>query len=126
MQPSDRPSHVTYFVIIVKLRQILAFAMRTIVRDQTAHFHCHQSDGPLQYSINHAKSLPQHVRQHWELMMLAEMDASLTRWGQSVPHHLRWDTKQPDGIWSRQSISLWCGYNYMKIFLHAQFIQLPY
>ena len=36
-QPTGKPSQMSYFIAFLKLSQILAFALRTIVGDSTCH-----------------------------------------------------------------------------------------
>jgi len=38
---------------------------------------------------------------------------------------VHWDSRRGDGVFHRQSLALWMGWHQVRIFIHAQFIQLP-
>ena len=87
-QPPGKPSKMSFFIAFLKLSQILAFALRTIVSD----FHlvlCRHllTNDHLQYSINKSKALLGFVGQQWEQHIVAELDSALNKWVDSVPDH---------------------------------------
>ncbi|EGN92361.1 hypothetical protein SERLA73DRAFT_99356 [Serpula lacrymans var. lacrymans S7.3] len=106
-QPSDKPSAVSYFVNLLKLHQILAFALRTI------------------YSINKSKVLLGFVGQQWEQHIVAELDSALNKWIDAVPDHLRWDPNREDDRFFMQSAGLYATYYHLQILIHRPFIPSP-
>ena len=86
-QPEGKPSTVVFFNCALRLAQIHAFALRTIVC--FAHV---SSLTPLlmmfwQYSINKSKALLGFVGPQWEQHIVAELDSALNKWIDSVPDH---------------------------------------
>ncbi|KAI0925293.1 hypothetical protein AcV7_005573 [Taiwanofungus camphoratus] len=106
-QPPGKPPTVTFFVCLIKLTRILAFALRTI------------------YSINKSKILLGFVGPQWEQRIVAELDSSLNRWVDSVPDHLRWDPNQEDTLFLTQSAVLHSFYYQVQITVHRPFIPSP-
>ncbi|KAJ7331310.1 hypothetical protein DFH08DRAFT_814626 [Mycena albidolilacea] len=51
----------------------------------------------------------------------AELDAKLSRWFNSIPQHLIWHPKCPDGIFFDQSAALCCFYHYIRMLIHRPF-----
>ncbi|KAG1887099.1 fungal-specific transcription factor domain-containing protein [Suillus subluteus] len=106
-QPPGKPSLVSYFVNVLKLNHILAFALRTI------------------YSINKLKILLGFVGQQWEQQIVAELDSALNKWVDAVPDHLRWDPKMEINDFFLQSFSLYSTYYHVQILIHRPFIPSP-
>ncbi|KAA1476286.1 hypothetical protein DENSPDRAFT_806972 [Dentipellis sp. KUC8613] len=106
-QPAGKQSYMSFFICLVKLNQILAFALRTI------------------YSINKSKILLGFVGQKWEQHIVAELDSALNKWIDSVPDHLRWDPTREDDTFFLQSASLYCTYYHLQILIHRPFIPSP-
>ncbi|EGO24230.1 hypothetical protein SERLADRAFT_437842 [Serpula lacrymans var. lacrymans S7.9] len=106
-QPPDKPSVVSCFVNLLKLHQILAFALRTI------------------YSINKSKVLLGFVGQQWEQHIVAELDSALNKWIDAVPDHLRWDPNREDDRFFMQSACLYSMYYHLQILIHRPFIPSP-
>ncbi|KZT29634.1 hypothetical protein NEOLEDRAFT_1055289 [Neolentinus lepideus HHB14362 ss-1] len=103
-QPSNRPSKLSAFNCYLKLNQILAAALRTI------------------YCINKSKILLGFVGQEWEQRIVAELDSELNKWFDSVPAHLRLNSKQEDTLFFRQSTMIYCSYYHLQILIHRPFI----
>ncbi|KAM5544335.1 hypothetical protein V8D89_001995 [Ganoderma adspersum] len=103
-QPPDKPSKVTAFVCMLKLGQILSFAMRTI------------------YSTNKWRAqLGQSIEQ-WEQRIVTDLDSALNKWLDSLPSHLLWDPEQEDELWLTQAASLNAFYYYTQVAVHRPFI----
>ena len=88
-QPPGVPSTLSYFNSFLKLNQILAFALRTIVSRSYVPLRqrltfCWQST---QYSINKSKILLGFVGPQWEQHIVAELDSALNKWIDTVPDH---------------------------------------
>jgi hypothetical protein len=77
---------MSFFISLIKLQQILAFALRTIV-----HIFCsyveYATKCNLQYSINKSKVFLGFFGQEWEQSILSELDSALNQWVDSVPDH---------------------------------------
>ncbi|EMD31523.1 hypothetical protein CERSUDRAFT_119740 [Gelatoporia subvermispora B] len=106
-QPPGKPSIITYFNCFLRLKQILAFALRTI------------------YSINKSKALLGFVGQQWEQHIVAELDSALNKWIDSVPDHLRWDPNRENLTFMNQSAHLYATYYQLQISVHRPFIPSP-
>ncbi|GBE88069.1 predicted protein [Sparassis crispa] len=106
-QPADKPSRITFFNCLLRLNQILAFALRTI------------------YSINKSKALLGFVGQQWEQHIVAELDSALNKWIDSVPDHLRWDPNRENITFLNQSAHLYASYYQLQIVVHRPFIPTP-
>ncbi|KIP05402.1 hypothetical protein PHLGIDRAFT_60579, partial [Phlebiopsis gigantea 11061_1 CR5-6] len=106
-QPPGKPSVVASFNCLLRLNQILAFALRTI------------------YSINKSKVMLGFVGPQWEQHIVAELDSALNKWLDSVPDHLRWDPNIENPIFFNQSASLYATYYHLQIIVHRPFIPSP-
>ncbi|OCH86476.1 hypothetical protein OBBRIDRAFT_737959 [Obba rivulosa] len=106
-QPPGKPSIITYFNCFLRLKQILAFALRTI------------------YSINKSKALLGFVGQQWEQHIVAELDSALNKWIDSVPDHLRWDPNRENLTFMNQSAHLYATFYQLQISVHRPFIPSP-
>lgn len=106
-QPPGKPSKATYFNCLLRLNQILAFALRTI------------------YSINKSKVMLGFVGPQWEQHIVAELDSALNKWIDSVPDHLRWDPNREDITFFTQSAALYATYYHLQIIVHRPFIPSP-
>ncbi|KAI0073070.1 hypothetical protein K474DRAFT_1667005 [Panus rudis PR-1116 ss-1] len=106
-QPPGKPSKIAYFNCMIRLHQIIAFALRTI------------------YSINKSKVLLGFMGKEWEQNTVAELDSALNKWVDSVPDHLRWDPYRTDTIFLSQSAMLYALYYQTQITVHRPFIPTP-
>ncbi|TFK88612.1 hypothetical protein K466DRAFT_66010 [Polyporus arcularius HHB13444] len=106
-QPPGKPSKITFANCFIRLLMILAFASRTI------------------YTINKSKLLLGFVGAEWKQNIVAEIDSALNKWRDSVPAHLRWDSRREDPIFFRQSAFLYTNFYQIQIFIHRQFIPSP-
>lgn len=106
-QPPGKPSKITFFIVYLKLLQVLAFALRTI------------------YSINKSKIILGFVGPKWEQHIVAELDSALNKWIDSVPDHLRWDPTREDMRFFNQSANLHVTYYHLQILIHRPFIPSP-
>ncbi|KAG5635679.1 hypothetical protein H0H81_010417 [Sphagnurus paluster] len=105
--PDKTPSLVTYFVVYIRLNQILAFLLRTV------------------YAINKSKILLGFVGQQWEENIVSELDSALNAWVDLLPDHLRWDPTRENDIFFNQSASLYSAYYHVRILVHRPFIPSP-
>ncbi|KAF8968587.1 fungal-specific transcription factor domain-containing protein [Flammula alnicola] len=106
-QPSNKPSSISYFILYIKLHQILAFSLRTI------------------YSLKKSKTFLGFVGQQSEQHLVTELDSALNKWVDSVPDHLRWDPNREDDTFFNQSVSLYSAYYHIQIIIHRPFIPSP-
>ncbi|GJE89783.1 Zn(II)2Cys6 transcription factor [Phanerochaete sordida] len=107
-QPEGKPSMVSYFNSSLRLKQIQAFALRTI------------------YSTKKAKVLSGRTGPEWEQQIITDLDSALNQWMDSVPDHLRWDPHKEDLAFLKQSSFLYSSYYGTQINIHRQFIPLPH
>lgn len=68
-QPPGKPCSITAFVCFIKLSEILGFASRTL------------------YATKKSKILSGCIGVEWEGRMVAELDSSMNKWKQSLPHY---------------------------------------
>ena len=118
-QPAGKPSKITAFVCTLRLGQILAFAMRTIV-STSAYIYRHETHVLSQYSTNKSRGQPGQSDQQWEQGVVADLDSALNKWSDSLPSHrepprvfplppsvlsLEWGALQYAGIPKRRTCS---------------------
>ncbi|KAJ7626546.1 fungal-specific transcription factor domain-containing protein [Mycena polygramma] len=56
--------------------------------------------------------------------IVAELDAALNKWAESIPSHLRWDPNL-EGAFLDQSTSLFMNYYHVQMMIHRPFIPTP-
>ncbi|TFK73931.1 hypothetical protein BDN72DRAFT_834263 [Pluteus cervinus] len=107
VQPEGKPSSITGFVHLVKLCEILAFALRTL------------------YATKKSKILTGIAGDQWEQRLVSELDSAMNNWFDSLPEHLRWDANRTNQnqVFHSQSASLFATYYLVQIQIHRQFIQ---
>ncbi|KAF8904482.1 fungal-specific transcription factor domain-containing protein [Gymnopilus junonius] len=103
-QPAGKPCSITAFVCLIKLCEILSFALRTL------------------YSTKKSKVLVGLIGHEWEHRIVAELDSSLNKWKDSLPDFLQWDPERADLQFFHQSVVLHCGYYYVQIQTHRPFL----
>ena len=86
-QPAGVPCNISSFNSFLKLNQILAFALRTIVRSWAFLWGRTNLSFSFQYSINKSKILLGFVGPQWEQHIVAELDSALNKWIDTVPDH---------------------------------------
>ena len=86
-QPPEKPSLIAFFNCMLRLNQIHAFAMRTIVRSSQLDLQESRINVDAQYSTNKSKALLGFVGSQWEERIVAELDSAMNAWIDSVPHH---------------------------------------
>ncbi|EKM58712.1 uncharacterized protein PHACADRAFT_253204 [Phanerochaete carnosa HHB-10118-sp] len=107
-QPEGKPSTVSCFVSSLRLKQIQAFALRTL------------------FSTKKSKVLSGRTGPEWEQQTISELDSALNQWLDTVPDHLRWDPHRENAVYLRQSSILYQSYYGTQINVHRQFIPLPH
>ncbi|KAI1785317.1 fungal-specific transcription factor domain-containing protein [Ganoderma leucocontextum] len=103
-QPPGKPSNVTAFVCMIRLGQILAFAIRTIYTTNKSRAQLGQSD------------------QQWEQRIVADLDSALNKWADSLPSHLRWNPEEENVLFLTQAGTLSAYYYYTQFAVHRPFI----
>ncbi|KIP05403.1 hypothetical protein PHLGIDRAFT_92206, partial [Phlebiopsis gigantea 11061_1 CR5-6] len=106
-QPEDKPSVITFFNAALRLKQIHAFALRTL------------------YSTKKSRVQQGAAGPDWEQHIVSEMDSALNQWIDSMPDHLRWDPHKENGLWLKQSAFLYSSYYSTQINIHRAFIPSP-
>ncbi|KAF9529173.1 fungal-specific transcription factor domain-containing protein [Crepidotus variabilis] len=103
-QPPGTPSRMSYMIAQIRLTEILAFTLRTL------------------YSTKKSKMLTGMIGKDWEIQVVTEIDSSLNKWKDSLPHFLRWDPKMPDNTFFHQSTCLHVSFFYLQIQVHRPFL----
>jgi len=67
-QPPGKPCKVTCFIRAIKLAELLGFALRTL------------------YATKKSKMLIGLIGNEWESQVVAELDSSMNKWKDSLPH----------------------------------------
>ncbi|KZV68285.1 hypothetical protein PENSPDRAFT_22299 [Peniophora sp. CONT] len=108
IQPSDKPSLLSYFIWTLKLTQIQGLALRTL------------------YASTKAKAHYNFQGEAWLTTTVAHFDSLLNNWVDSVPEHLRWDPTRADDTFFSQSAHLYAQYHATQIMIHRPFISSNY
>ncbi|KAI1785161.1 fungal-specific transcription factor domain-containing protein [Ganoderma leucocontextum] len=103
-QPPGKPSKVTAFVCMIRLGQMLAFAMRTIYATNKSRAQLGQSD------------------EQWEQRIVADLDSALNKWADSLPSHLRWDPEQENVLFLTQAATISAIFYQYQIAVHRSFM----
>ncbi|KAF7336893.1 Zn(2)-C6 fungal-type domain-containing protein [Mycena venus] len=105
-QPVGQPSQLSYFVILLRLFEILGDFMRRLYGSRKSKIRMGW-DGP-----------------DWEQRTVSEFDSGMNEFLDSIPPHLRWDPKNPpEGTFFDQSAILHITYHYVLIAIHRPYIQ---
>lgn len=141
-QPPGQPSKIAFFNSWLRVKQIHAFTLRTVVRGIYATNFCH-ADNLAQYAINRSKVAFGRAGPQWEQDIISEIDSALNAWKDSVPDHrkllkligmcrdvhlrlsVRWDPHREDHIFFHQSVFLWGAFYGLQINVHRTFIPSP-
>ena len=90
-QPDCIPSQMDYFISMIRLIQILAFAQRALVRspnlDLAALISKLIPNGLLQYSTRKSRTVLGYVGKQWESHILSSLGTAMKKWADSVPPH---------------------------------------
>ncbi|KAF8205183.1 fungal-specific transcription factor domain-containing protein [Mycena galopus ATCC 62051] len=107
VQPSGKPSQLSYFNCHLRLVEILADAMRRL------------------YGSKKSKILLGWDGPEWEQRAVAELDSAMNDFNvDSIPPHLRWDPENlPQGTFFDQAAILHITYNHILIAIHRPYIQ---
>jgi len=103
-QPAGKPCKITAFICLLKLCEILTFTLRTL------------------YSTKKSKMLTGLIGPEWEHRIVAELDSSMNKWKDSLPHFLRWDPEMTNQAFFHQSSFLHATYYYIQIQIHRPFL----
>lgn len=106
-QPPGTPSRMDYFIHAIKLYRILYLTLNSM------------------YCIDRSKISPEATEPDWEKTVVAELDAELNDWVDSMPDHLRRNPNVYTGIWHCQSVALYAQYYYLQVLLHRPLINTP-
>ncbi|KAI0058762.1 hypothetical protein BV25DRAFT_1196308 [Artomyces pyxidatus] len=103
-QPAGKTSTMAYFLNLIKVNLVHAYALRTI------------------YSINKSKVAKGQGGEQWEQHVVADLDSALNNWLDAVPDHLRWDPTRENITHFLQSAALHASYYFVQITIHRPFI----
>lgn len=70
-QPPGNPCKISSFVWMIKLSEIIGFALRTL------------------YATKKSKAIIGFIGNEWESQVVAELDSSMNKWKDSLPHFCR-------------------------------------
>ncbi|KAF7321926.1 hypothetical protein MKEN_00714900 [Mycena kentingensis (nom. inval.)] len=107
MQPSGKPSQMSYFIWLIKLLEIQAAVTTNIYRTRKPRDFSGQASTPT------------------DAQSIMEFDSALNGWLSSLPGHLRWGPDRTDRVFFQQSAVLHAKYHYIQILLHRPFIPTP-
>ncbi|VDB90963.1 unnamed protein product [Peniophora sp. CBMAI 1063] len=103
-QPPGKPSQLAYFVASAKQCQILGSALSTI------------------YASGKARARTGAYGPDWEQRTVADFDARMNEWADSLPEHLRWKSTQQNTVFLMQSAHLHAQFYHLQILVHRPFI----
>lgn len=87
-QPAGKPSSIAFFNCYLSLMDILAYAMRAIVRPSRSYtLSLLIGSISTQYAIKRPKNMFGRVVQRSEQQIIAELDSAMNNWMDSVPQH---------------------------------------
>lgn len=87
-QPEGKPSVIEAFNSRIRLSQVLAFAIRTVVCDMFAmRYAAADSRRSTQCATEKSKNLLGLTGRHWKEKVVSELNSALTEWAKSVPGH---------------------------------------
>ncbi|KAF7331675.1 Fungal-trans domain-containing protein [Mycena kentingensis (nom. inval.)] len=111
VQPSGKPSYMTFFNQRIKLSIIIGFSLDML------------------YPIHKAKRLLAHRDEKWEERIVTELDSALNDWLTDLPAHLVWEGRAPNSsaadraeMFADQSATLYCEYYFTQINIHRPFL----
>ncbi|KAJ7211484.1 fungal-specific transcription factor domain-containing protein [Mycena haematopus] len=105
VQPSGKPSQLTYFVWHLKLCEIIGDATRRL------------------YGSKKTKLLLGWDGPHWEQRTVVKLDKDMNDFMDSIPSHIRWDVRNlPQATFFDQAATLHLTYYYARIAIHRPFI----
>ncbi|KIK51276.1 hypothetical protein GYMLUDRAFT_78264 [Collybiopsis luxurians FD-317 M1] len=108
-QPAGKPSIRAYVVSLIKLMDVLGYAMRTIYAIRRSDIWTARGMSGIE----------------WNEKIVSELDSSLNRWVDEIPEHLRWDPHREDPVHFHQSVMLYTTYYWIQILIHRPFIARP-
>ncbi|KAG7448426.1 uncharacterized protein BT62DRAFT_929520 [Guyanagaster necrorhizus] len=103
-QPPGVHSRMDYYIMHLRLCQIMSFAVRTI------------------YSIRKAKQTEGLVGVNWPQNIVSQLDSMLNSWIFRMPEHLKWGQHRENRTFSYQATFLYATYYNMQIQIHRPFI----
>ncbi|KAF7294504.1 Fungal-trans domain-containing protein [Mycena kentingensis (nom. inval.)] len=109
-QPRDKPSKLSAFIALLRLCQVLSFALRTI------------------YSLNKSKvllGLAKGTDSDWEQRIVDELNTALDNWIDGLPNHLRWNPEEQRPGFFDQAVALHCSYYNVKMTILRTYIPSP-
>ncbi|TFK21102.1 hypothetical protein FA15DRAFT_672885 [Coprinopsis marcescibilis] len=106
VQPEGKPSSMAYFITYLNLMEIVAYTMRLIYSSKNSRFTSKTS-------------------QRSEQQIIAELDAAMNNWMDSVPEHLKWNPGSTNDLFLKQSSALHATYYHVQILIHRPFIPSP-
>ncbi|EAU83233.2 nuclear protein [Coprinopsis cinerea okayama7 len=106
-QPSDKPSVITAFNLMIRINEIIGIILRTI------------------YAVKNPLRFLKLDKKEWDQWIVTEVDSRLNTWLNSIPPHLQWDPNNPDERFLSQSGYLYTVYYHAQILLHRPFIPSP-
>ncbi|KAF8973212.1 fungal-specific transcription factor domain-containing protein [Flammula alnicola] len=104
-QPPGVPSTMTAFVQLIKLTQIMAFAMRTL------------------YAIDKSKIYHGFVPLEQQ-SITEQLSLAMSEWLERVPEHLRWHDKMDNPVFFHQSASLFTLYHLTQMLVYRPLIAM--
>ena len=96
----NSPTRMCCFVMAIKLNQILAYSLRTIVRSPLPLPDVFQWLTLLQYSTKKSKIILGYAGKRWAKHILVTLDSALNKWVDAVPEHRTLPQMTNSNTWS--------------------------
>ncbi|KIK70018.1 hypothetical protein GYMLUDRAFT_187563 [Collybiopsis luxurians FD-317 M1] len=109
VQPTGKPSLVSFWIHYIRLLQIAAATHRLI-------YPIKKLDVWRRMGI---------TGRAWHQRAVMEIDTLLNQWIDHIPEHLKWDPNRKDPIFKQQSIILYTTYYWVQVQVHKPFIPVP-
>jgi hypothetical protein len=135
LQPPDKPSTVVAFNLWLRLTDIVAFTMHSLVGHLSCHCFAPSLSRPKDYNERNGPSSGLRAEG-----ILARLNESLTEWAEKVPQHcaqrikfswpaamltiilVRWTPEIEDAMQANQSATLYTTYNLVMILMQRAFL----
>ncbi|KAK1221321.1 Gypsy retrotransposon integrase-like protein 1 [Marasmius sp. AFHP31] len=109
VQPTGKPSILSFFVTFIKLLDIVGFGQRTLYSVRKSELWSGMGISGID----------------WKRKAVIELDSALNKFVDQIPDHLKWDPEMSDPVFFQQSALLHSTYHWVQIQVHRPFIPRP-
>ncbi|KAG5639399.1 hypothetical protein H0H81_002931 [Sphagnurus paluster] len=107
-QPKGIPAQVSVFNQVIKLSQMMAFAIKTL------------------YAVDKSKIFFGLGPSAWRKEVVDQMDGALQEWLEGVPEHLQWSKQREGSTHMVDAATLQSTYHLIEMLIYQAFIPSPY